>query len=69
MEVNGHHHAPTALLLRKEPPYPLNRGLDGPQSLSGQLGNDKKLSPSGIELRSVRCQLGYRPIFSEANRD
>jgi hypothetical protein len=61
---------PDLLTSEEGAPCPLNRRLDGPQSLSGHLGNDKKLlSPSGIELRPVRCQLGYRPIFSEANRD
>jgi len=60
---------PDRLTSEEGAPYPLSRRLDGPQSLSGHFGNYKKLlSLSGIELRSVRCQPGGKPIFSEANR-
>jgi hypothetical protein len=35
MEVSGRHHTPTTLPMGKEPHYPLNRGLGGPQSQTG----------------------------------
>jgi hypothetical protein len=41
MEVSGQLHAPTALLPGKEPWYPLDRGLGGPQSRSGRGGEEK----------------------------
>jgi hypothetical protein len=47
MEVSGQLHALTALPLGKEPRYPLNRRLGGPQSRFGRLGEDKILDPTG----------------------
>jgi hypothetical protein len=41
MEVSGHFHAPAALSSRKEPRYPLDRRLGGPQSRSGRDGENK----------------------------
>jgi hypothetical protein len=35
MEVGGQIHAPAALLPGKEPPYPLEIRMGGPQSRSG----------------------------------
>jgi hypothetical protein len=40
MEVSGQLHTSAALLLGKEPPYPLNISLDEPQCRSGR-GDDK----------------------------
>jgi hypothetical protein len=41
MEVSGQLHAPAALLPGKEPCYPLDRRLGGPQSSSGRGGEEK----------------------------
>jgi hypothetical protein len=43
MEVSGQLHAPATLLQGKEPQYPLNRRLCGPQSLSGIFEKEKTL--------------------------
>jgi hypothetical protein len=50
MEVSGQLHAPAALPQGKSPRYPLDSGLDGPQSRSGH-GDEGKNSqpPPGIE--------------------
>jgi len=42
MEMSGQIHAPAALLPRKEPPYPLDRRLGGPQSRYERGAEDKK---------------------------
>jgi len=42
MEVSGELQAPAAFLPRKEPPYPSDRRLDGPQSRSGCSGEERK---------------------------
>jgi hypothetical protein len=50
MEVSGQLHAPAALPQGKGPWYPLDRGLDGPQSRSGRGGEEKNSQPAlGIE--------------------
>jgi hypothetical protein len=49
MEVCDQLHAPVALPPRKEPLYPLDMRLGGPQSRSGRCGEEKDLSLSGIE--------------------
>jgi hypothetical protein len=41
MEVSDQHHAPAALPPGKEPQYPLDRRLGGPQSQSGHGGEEK----------------------------
>jgi hypothetical protein len=41
MEVNGQLHAPATLPPGKEPRYPLDRRLGGPQSRSGRSGEEK----------------------------
>jgi hypothetical protein len=52
MEVSDQIHALAALLLRKEPRYPLDRKLDGPQGQNGR-GEEKNSQPlQGIEPRS-----------------
>jgi hypothetical protein len=52
MEVSGQLHALAALPPGKEPPYPLDRRLVGPQSRCGRCGEGKNLLPlSGIESR------------------
>ena len=43
MEISGKIHAPAALSAGKNPPYPLNRRLGGPQSQSGRFEEDKSL--------------------------
>jgi hypothetical protein len=45
MEVSGQLHAPAALLPRKDPWYPLDRRLGGPQSRSGRGGEEKNSKP------------------------
>jgi hypothetical protein len=54
MGVSGQRHAPAALHPReKDPRYPLDRRLGGPQSRSGRRGLKKNPLPlSGIEPRS-----------------
>jgi hypothetical protein len=43
MGVSGQRHAPAALYpRRKNPRYPLDRGLGGPQSRSGRRGLEEK---------------------------
>jgi len=52
VEVSGQIHDPAALLPGKEPPYPFNRRLGGPQSRSAHGGEEKNSqTPPGIELR------------------
>jgi hypothetical protein len=50
MEVSGQLHAPAALPPRKNPRYPLDGRLDGPENRSGR-GSEEKNSqpPPGIE--------------------
>jgi hypothetical protein len=43
MEANGQLHTPAALPLKKQPRYPLYRGLVGPQIRSGNYGEEKNL--------------------------
>jgi hypothetical protein len=45
MEVSGQLHAPAALPPRKEPGYPLDRRLGGPQSRSGRGVKEKNSTP------------------------
>jgi hypothetical protein len=50
MEVSGQLHAPAALLPGKEPLYPLDWRIGGPQSRSGSGGEEKNSQPApGIE--------------------
>jgi hypothetical protein len=50
MEVSGQIHAPAALPQGKNPWYPLDRRLGGPQSRSGRDGEEKNSQPPpGIE--------------------
>jgi hypothetical protein len=64
MEVSGQFHAQAALPSRKEPQYPLDRRLGGPQSRSGRRGEEKILTLQGLELRPLgrpsRSQSLYR---------
>jgi hypothetical protein len=55
MGVSGQRHAPAALYpRRKDPRYPLDRRLGGPQSRSGRRDEKKNPLPqSGIEPQSV----------------
>jgi hypothetical protein len=55
MEVSGQLHAPAFLLPGKEPLYPLDRRLGGPQSRSGRGGVEKSSQPMpGLELPIVQ---------------
>jgi hypothetical protein len=62
VEVSGHLHAPAALPQIKNPRYPLDRRLGGPQNRS-ELGVEEKNSqpPLGIESR-----LSDRPAHSQS---
>jgi hypothetical protein len=52
VDGSDQHHALAALPPRKEPQYPLDRRLDGPQSRSGHCEVEAIFLPlSGIELR------------------
>jgi hypothetical protein len=48
--VSGQLHAPAALPLGKSPRYPFYRRLGGPQSRSGQYGEVKIFTQTGLEL-------------------
>jgi len=54
MKVSGELHAPAALPPGKDPLYPLDTRLCGPQSWSGRGGEEKKshMSLLGIEHQS-----------------
>jgi hypothetical protein len=43
MQVRGELHAPVGLLLGKQPRYPLNGMLGGPQNPSGHFGRNRNL--------------------------
>jgi hypothetical protein len=47
--MSGQLHAPIALPLWKEPQYPMDRRLGGPQSLSGGHGEEKIVDPTGTQ--------------------
>jgi hypothetical protein len=50
IKLNGQLHALAVLLQGKDPWYPLNRRLGGPQSCSGHGGEEKNFqSPPGIK--------------------
>jgi hypothetical protein len=49
MEMSGELRPRVALPTGKEPPYPLDGRLGGPQSRSGRCGGEKNLALSGIE--------------------
>jgi hypothetical protein len=55
MEVIGQLHFPAAFTQRKNPWYPLDRGLGGPQSQSGRGGEEKnsQLLP-GLEPPTIQ---------------
>jgi hypothetical protein len=55
MEVSGELHAPAALPQGKSSLYPLDRGLGGPQRLSGRGGEEKNSHPlPGLEPPTVQ---------------
>jgi hypothetical protein len=54
MQVSGQLHAPAALFSAKEPRYPLDRRLGGPQSRS-EHGGEKNSQPlAGLELPIIQ---------------
>jgi hypothetical protein len=46
MELSGQLHAPATLSLGKEPQYPLDRRLGGPQGRYGHYGEEKNFAPA-----------------------
>jgi hypothetical protein len=62
MEVCGLFRAPVALSRAKEPRYPPNRRLGGPQSPSGRNGEEKKV-PS-LSLPRIEPGSSFRMIHS-----
>jgi hypothetical protein len=54
MEVSGQLHVPAALLLRKEPKYPLDGRLGEPQTQSGCYGEEKNLAPAKNQTLAVQ---------------
>jgi hypothetical protein len=52
LEVSGQLHATAALPPGKDPRYPLDRRLGGPQSRSGRFGAEKILDPTGTRVLS-----------------
>jgi hypothetical protein len=69
MEVSGQLHALAALLPEKNPWYPLDRRLGGPQSRSGRGGEEKNSQPPpGIELLNPdRGKENFRFLSKENN--
>jgi hypothetical protein len=66
MEVSGKLHAPVALSPGKNPCYPLDRRLGGPQSRSGLTLNRVSVceldsSGSGYGIVAGSCEHGYEP--------
>jgi hypothetical protein len=47
----------------KSPRYPLDRSLCGPQSQSGQRGEEKMLDPNRLELRPLGCPAHSRSLY------
>jgi hypothetical protein len=68
MGVSGQRHAPAALYpRRKDPRYPLNRRLGGPQSRSGRRGQKKSPLPlSGIDRPIVQLVVGHYTAWATA---
>jgi hypothetical protein len=56
MEVSGQLHSPAAFSPRKEPPYPSDRRLGGPQS---RCVEEKNIAPAGNRIPALQ-PLGRR---------
>jgi hypothetical protein len=54
LEVSGQLHAPAALPRGRNPQYPLDLRLGGPQSRSGRYGEEKILDPTGTRTPTPR---------------
>jgi hypothetical protein len=67
MKGNGQLHSPAALPPGKEPRYPLDKRLSGPQSRSRRCGEEKSSLP-GIERRFSGHQLCNLEILTELSR-
>jgi hypothetical protein len=52
--MSGQLHAPPALPPGERFWYPLDKGLGGPQSRSGQIGEEKRLTPGGNRTSAVQ---------------
>jgi hypothetical protein len=65
MEGNGQLHAPADSLRGKNPQYPLDRRLGGPQSRSGRGGEEKNSLPRSLGLIS----LYFKEITISDNRN
>jgi hypothetical protein len=53
-EVSVHFLVPAPSPPGKEPWYPLDRGLGGPQSRSGCCGEEKNLVPAGNRTQAIQ---------------
>jgi hypothetical protein len=61
--VSGKLHAPAALPLGKEPRYPLDRRLGGPQSQYGRCWQDKFLDPAGTRTLTPLSSIPYSALY------
>jgi hypothetical protein len=66
MELSGKFHAPAASPLRKEPLYPPNRSLGGPQTQSRHFAADKKVCLSTYKLWIVQHIAGWSGVRIQA---
>jgi hypothetical protein len=65
--VSGQLHATAALPPGKEPRYPLDRGLGGPQSRSGPHGEVIILDPTGTRTPTSQSSKFGTPVISQQN--
>jgi hypothetical protein len=68
MEVSGQLHAPVASSQGKNPRYPLDRRLGGPQSRSGRDGEEKNSQtlPRGGEEKNFQSLPAFEPPIIQA---
>jgi hypothetical protein len=64
--VSSQLHPPAALPPGKEPRYPLDRRLGGPQSRSGRCGEEKILDPTGTLSVLVSMIRGFGNDFFQS---
>jgi hypothetical protein len=64
MGMSGHLHASAVLTPTRNPQYPLNRKLGGPQSRFGRFGEEKNLLPRAeFEPRTVQPKMEVAVIW------
>jgi hypothetical protein len=61
--VSGQFYAPATLPPEKEPRYPLNGRLNGPQSRSGRHREEKILDPTWTQLRLLGCPARSQSLY------